>query len=61
MDRAKVIIAGIGIGLPVGFALYMLWTVTGSMSAVMYGGIFLAAAGLLFWSGAAIMDRRDKR
>jgi hypothetical protein len=31
------------------------------MSAVMYGGIFLAAAGLLFWSGAAIMDRRDKR
>ena len=37
MDRTTAIMAGIGIGLPIGFALYVLWVVTGSMSAVIHG------------------------
>ena len=61
MDRSTAIMAGIGIGLPVGLVLYLLWVATESVWAPLYGGVLVLAAGLLIWSGAAIMDRRGKR
>jgi hypothetical protein len=61
LDRTTVILAGVGIGLPVGFCLYLLWVVTDSVTAVIYGGILFMAVGLLIWSGMAFLDRRDKR
>jgi hypothetical protein len=61
LDRSTAILAGIGTGLPVGFLLYLLWVATESVSALMYGGVFVLAAGLLIWCGVALMDRRDKR
>ena len=60
-DRSTTILAGLGIGLPVGFFLYLLWLATKSISALLYGGVFVLAFGLLIWCGVAIMDRRDKR
>jgi hypothetical protein len=61
LDRTTAIIAGLGIGLPVGFVLYLLWVATESVSALLYGGVFVLAVGLLIWSGVAIMNPRDKR
>jgi hypothetical protein len=61
LDRSTAILAGLGIGVPVGFLLYLLWVATESLSALLYGVVFVLAAGLLIWSGVAIMDRRDKR
>jgi hypothetical protein len=61
LDRTTVIIAGAGIGLPIGFVLYALWVVTDSILAPLYGGLFLLAVGLLIWTGVAFMDHRDKR
>ena len=62
MDRVTAILAGLGIVLPVGFLLYLLWVATDySISALLYGGLFVLAAGLLIWSGVAIMDRWDKQ
>ena len=53
MDRTSAIIAGIGIGLPVGFFLYLLWLGTGTMLGPLYGGLLVLAAGSLIWFGSA--------
>ena len=47
MDRTTAIIAGIGIGLPVGFFLYLLWLGTGTMLGPLCGGLLVLAAGSL--------------
>ena len=56
-------VAGIGIGLPVGFFLYLL---SGSRPSsdigfLVYGCVPLLAASLLMWSGVAMMNRRFKK
>jgi hypothetical protein len=61
LDRSTAIIAGVGVGLPVGFFLYLLWVATESISALLYGVVLVLAAGLLIWSGVAIMNRRGQR
>ena len=61
MDRTTAILAGLGIGLPVGFVLYLFWVATESISGLLYGGVFFLAAGLLIWCGVAITNRKDKR
>ena len=61
MNRSTAILAGLGRGLPVGFVLYLFWLATESVSALIYGGVFVLAAVLLMWSGVAIMDRKSKR
>ena len=58
MDRTTVIIAGLGIDLPVGFAVYLLWFATDFIWAPLYCGLFFFAVGLLIWAGAAIIPPR---
>ena len=46
---------------PVGFLLYLFWVATESLSGLLYGVLFVFAAGLLIWSGVAIIGSQGKR